>query len=119
MTYTIKVRYQTGNSFDSWEETDEIGWSWDDVETAREALTRLHKHYKWYQDHRSSFREAGPRPDFVGRDETKSDHLGEDSAFVQLPTDDGGTRTIYPMYIGYFERPIEAWIELDGAKVRF
>lgn len=46
--YTIEVHYTTGNSFGSHEETDQVGYAWNDIELAKKALQDIKEHYQFY-----------------------------------------------------------------------
>lgn len=49
--YTIKIKYQTSNSFSSYEEEELLEWHWQHIDKAREALQSIDQHYKAYQQH--------------------------------------------------------------------
>jgi hypothetical protein len=50
MHYSIKVNYQTGDSFHIEEVTDILEWVWHNEDMVNESLERLNNHYKFYCD---------------------------------------------------------------------
>ena len=51
MKYKIKIRYRTGGSFETYDDTDYIEYEWDDVEFAKQSLTRIKNHYIFYKEY--------------------------------------------------------------------
>lgn len=48
--YTIKVHYQTGNSFNTEDDVEEIGLVWKDKNLARLCLQSIKEHYTLYKE---------------------------------------------------------------------
>lgn len=49
MAYTIEIHYQTGDSFGSHDETEEVGCVWEDKAQAQLALSYIKEHYELYK----------------------------------------------------------------------
>lgn len=109
-TYTILIKYQTGNSFGCEYTEDEVGYSWTDLNKAKGALCRIRDHYKAYQEDRQSYRkdkkEYSSQPWFT--DESYWQH----SLFVEK--DDGSPQQISAFWVGYFERLYSAEIIVEN-----
>lgn len=47
---TIEIHYATGNSFGSHDETEQIGWEFDSLDEAKQALQCIKEHHQFYHD---------------------------------------------------------------------
>lgn len=128
--YTIRVRYQTGNSFGSHDEENNIGLCWDSIELARKALAALEEHYKIYSDidgcsYRSRNEVDALRKKAMNTywykqaiaqstdDWSKRPDAWHINCAVEM--DNGEFRNIpTSMWCGHFERLREAFIVLDN-----
>ena len=127
--WTIRVEYQTGDSFGSDDKSDTIGLIWESRELAREALRSIKEHYTLYKES-ESFRGRGH--DAVLEDMKKYDWWVEDEYYCSrgiyacaVLMDDGERRQVgTSMWCGYFERLYSAKLEPhstieDDEKVSF
>lgn len=115
--YTIEVTYQTGDSFNSYEETNTIGLVWEDKQLARKALAAIKEHYTLYSEQESYSRNKNIQEirDKAMSSEwylkaiegstdkwTKSPEYWQYNCAVEM--DDGSYRNIPTnMWCGYFE----------------
>lgn len=96
--YGIKVYYQTGDSFSSYEQEDMVELDWDNLDKAEEALNRIEEHYHWYEDVHNSYR-LHPK-----RVEEPAWHKGIKYDFtLVIPNDDGEPYQFIAPWCGYFE----------------
>lgn len=131
MPYQIKVRYQTGDSFNKWDEETLISYSnqdtkwnkvdftWDDAELAKENLARIKEYHQWFNSRPTSYwrkteeelawRKAKPK--YVPHDEHFPNRFS-------IKRQDGQEEVIWPCWEGYFEtlygaevvsRPEDGW----------
>jgi hypothetical protein len=120
--YTIKVTYQTGDSFKSFETSDQVGIVWTSLDKAKEALRAIKEHNEYYKSRN--------RHGYVGTKYTKTylkaqpwwnpsqyDKLGEYSILVA--NDDGKMVPISAFWTGYFENLHLAEIIVDDEDMRY
>lgn len=107
--YFIEIFYETGGSFNLWDETDKLELQWDNLEIAKENLERIKKHYLWYKDNNGykvmSKRNKPPveKPDFMN--DMEFDHC------IRLLTDERVDCQIAVFWCGYFETLYSAKIK--------
>lgn len=98
--YYIEIHYKSGNSFNTYEETDNLGLEWDDLEVAKENLQRIKDYHAWYEDnhgfrlHSERNDPRIPQPDCVDKRFDTSIHL---------ITDSGSDLMISTFWCGHFE----------------
>ena len=129
--FTIEVTYQTGDSFNSYEETHEIGLMWNNIELANEALSDLSEHYKLFQE-REGYGRTTTNEDIYKRakkcrwyqpthdrsvydNENDWSYVGcmvemDDGSYKDIPTND---------WCGYFETLRSAKIIIQSHEVTF
>jgi hypothetical protein len=70
--YTIEMFYCTSGTFGSKDIVNEIGYSWNNLDTAKENLKRIKYHYEWYTNRYKSFSSINKRkirrPQFVPKE---------------------------------------------------
>ena len=111
--YTITARYQTGDSFNSYDTSDTLEAKWT-LDVAKENLKRIKEHYKAYQDRNNyysmSFHKEGEsilekiknEPWFYeDKDET---YRNSWTFSVVLLENDGSSKEYPTSWTGYFER---------------
>ena len=117
--YTIKIKYETGNSFGHHTEESEVDYIWDTIELAREALQNIQAHYKHYRECDKSSSIGVYSPDsmhphteswFLTKELNRNSHSNGSWAFsVGVPNKEGtGYTYISSFWCGYFERLLEA-----------
>jgi len=101
--YTIKVDYETGDSFHREDATTTEG-KFENLEIAKENLERIRIHYEYYR-YRNSYsynlkkKDKKKRlPDFIVIDKPS------ELICLKLKADNGNEYQIYPPWCGYFER---------------
>lgn len=114
--YTIKVRYITGDSFNSYETDCDLEGSWE-LEVAKENLKRIKEHYKLY-DNRNNYYSLGMAEYFeqILKDINNASWFckgnGRDSStwqwHINLKENDGSEKDYYVRWCGYFERLVTA-----------
>lgn len=92
MAYKIKIDYQTGDSFDTYDTSTLLDGEWNNLEVAKENLKRIQLHYEF----------------FLCRSNRKT--------LLKLKTDDGVEYKFYPFWCGYFEKLYGAEIIVEGMK---
>lgn len=109
--YYIEIHYKTGDSFNIYDETDNLGLEWDDLETAKENLQRIKDYHAWYEDNYKYklYSERNdpriPKPACVDKKYDTSIHL---------ITDSGSDLMINAFWCGYFETLYWAKIKERG-----
>jgi hypothetical protein len=138
MTYKIMIRYITGDSFGSHEESQNLEAEWTDVTIATENLKRIRDHYEYYRylEHGNRWQKNKTRPprpeswakcnytkeatkrkpEVVRPPEEDDVHNG---CSISIILDNGGEWIFYPFWCGYFERLKSASIELDLPSIEF
>lgn len=105
MTYSIRISYQTGNSFGSEDEEETLPHTWENREIARENLARIKTHYEYYELINKSH---------ISYDKFKEEVLALaaqyktndwllDEYYLNLKTDEGKDYRIQAFWCGYFE----------------
>lgn len=97
---TIEIHYSTGNSFGRYEETEQIGWEFDTLDEAKQALQCIKEHHKFYHELNSyEARRNGGRQAVKDRykDRVWYDHEYPEHRFKF------GDRCISTFWTGYFE----------------
>ena len=101
MKYRIKYEYKTGDSFHTREEKSILEYEWEDIEIAKEALSRIREHYKWYEYMESPrWRGKVPIPKWFKVSEKNEDIMHH---LINLPMDNGKEVQFYAPWCGYFE----------------
>ncbi len=110
MTYEIEIEYVTGNSFGNEERTETVGCIWEDLETAKLALSYIKEHYHAV---RRCEEAKGPfsLEEYLGRPWFSTEYW--DSTVI-LPTDAGRVQRVDAFWEGYFERLVSARVILDN-----
>jgi hypothetical protein len=102
--YTIEFRYTTGDTFQSYETTGELGISWENLEVAKEALARImeyHKATKYNDSYEVKYGYNGKEPIDL---KTLAGYSPEYSEVcIMLPLDDGTEHRHSRFWDGYFE----------------
>lgn len=121
--YKIKIKYITGNSFNSHTEEGFVELTWDDMNIAKENLLRIQAHYEHFNKLNSSHywnlkkedivNEAKKHPWFMASDWDKLGQYG-----FNLKTDEGKEFKFCPFWLGYFERLIDAEIVVDSDETK-
>jgi hypothetical protein len=117
MRYTIEIEYQTGDTFQTYETSDDVGITWENLEVAKAALERIKVHHEAYEkadgwgstsEHREAFTKV---PGYV------------EGYSISLPLDDGSEHKTFTFWHGYFEHmqsaeivPAKDWKEMGGMK---
>ncbi len=115
--YTIEVHYETGDSFDSWRETEDVGLVWESKHLAKKALAIIQEHYLLYKEFNSY---GGRENDEILQELHQADwyelldycdegSIGFHTGSPVVEMDDGESRHLPThMWCGYFERLISA-----------
>lgn len=116
MTWTIKIDYQTGNSFGSEDTSDDVGCSWTDLNKAKEALQRIKGHYKAYTEiENDRWSPSDKKPaDFAGEPWFWKEEPRFWQQAVIVERDDGTEQRLSTFWCGYFERLHSAEIVADA-----
>ena len=88
--YDIRIHYQTGDSFNSYKETENLGIVVSSIELAKYNLSLIKRRYYLYQNNLVK--------------------TTEDNYQLKFKTDNDGVRKMPPFWEGYFERLISAKI---------
>lgn len=124
MKYTIKVEYETGDSFHIEQAEGTVELVWEDLEVVKVALQRLKEHYDWFR-YINSYSRWG---DEVKRPEWHKTNMEEDKFsrqyVINFPLDDGGEQQISAFWCGHFETLHAAEIvvaqeEIDSMRITF
>lgn len=113
MIHEIEIKYKTGNSFGSHEETCTVGAVWFDLPSAKKALQDIREHYGMCEAYHDN--------DF------KYENYHKDSWFdVEYPKDrlvltlsDGTTQIVSAFWMGYFETLVSAKIISEDMDTEF
>jgi len=93
--YTIKVKYQTGDSFHTEETDDLLGCCWDDIELARKGLQAIKEHHEIYQYKDIDSNKKARKYKWYNKEYPEYGLL--------LKVDNGSKQKISTFWIGYFE----------------
>tara|TARA_Y100000034_G_scaffold102055_1_gene126744 strand:+ start:3341 stop:3697 length:357 start_codon:yes stop_codon:yes gene_type:complete len=86
--YSIKVEYETGDSFHTEDTECILDATWSDPDIAKQNLVRIQEHYDWSE-------RGGEKPDFC---------KGKDAKYYfPILLDDGTEKEICASWCGYFE----------------
>lgn len=122
--YTIKVKYKTGDSFNSYDEEDDVGLVWESRELARKALASIKEQYELYQNDSFTYSQKNS----VARSKEWCKNLTEEYAdyfegwkyCIAVEMDNGEYRNLSTSWNGYFERLYSAEvIELGSSEDKF
>ena len=119
MKYKIKVFYETGNSFNSYDVSEILDVEYTDLELAKESLKRIKEHYQWYEyEDAPSYRrgEKVKRPKWWS---CKTDSPSQKHCLINLPTDSGKDFQMWAPWCGYFETLHGAKIMIDDVDLSF
>lgn len=94
MVYKIKVEYQTGDSFNSYDEEEILDITWNDADIAKENLRRIQEHYNWAEVLYTS--NSIDRPKWL-------ENTGCSEYNIPLLLDDGTIQRVAVSWVGYFE----------------
>lgn len=116
MAFTIQIHYQTGNSFGSHNEQDNIELSWENLAIAKANLTRIKEHYLYYQAKHNYYARWKPELDksIINTASTKPwycKEYGDHGLMLQL--DDGSEHMVCAFWCGYFEKLFTAEVVPD------
>jgi len=109
--YTIKVKYQTGDSFHTEETEDLIGCCWDNIELARKGIQAIREHHELYRYRDSDADKKARKYEWCYK---KYPEFG-----LLLETDDGSIQKISTFWIGYFETLHSAEIVSEDERDRY
>ena len=107
--YKIEITYITGNSFNTYENSDFIELTWDNLDKAKECIKRIKNHYEFYQKHSDLYH----RPNMnlpigvIWDDEYRM-------VLLSLITDDNEEYKYCSFWTGYFETLIKAEIIFEN-----
>lgn len=105
MGYTIRVEYTTGDSFNSYKETQDLEGDWKNIDVLEENLQRIQNHYKKYCDFDYSNNKSWVKNMPIGCVYTgKYSSIDQYNMLLELLTDDRKPYTIMPIWCGYFEQ---------------
>ncbi len=119
--YSIKITYETGDSYSTRTETDFVDMEWGNLEIAEENLDRIKEHYEYYEannDH-SFYGDKKGRDLIIGRAKTRPWFFKRYDFCLMLLDDKNKEFQYHTFWCGYFERLLEAEIvqELKKFKV--
>lgn len=113
LLYKIQYKYQTGDSFKTYDDEGMLEMVWKNLDNAKTALQRIKEHYAWYQyENRQSWSDAKEvsEPDW---------HKGEKYQFtLKVMLDNGKEIKFSAPWCGYFERLHSAEIIADDPDLR-
>lgn len=106
MEYIIRAYYQTGNSFNCYDEEMEIEYVWRNLTSAQKSLQRIKNHYEYYKKYHNLWekpKEALP----------SGVYWNNEYKFIGLTLlDDNSKEFGYnPPWLGYFEKL--KWVEIS------
>lgn len=110
--YNILIKYETGDSFNSYNEEDVVGHMWSDIEKAKQSLQRIKNHYEYYQKTDTVWYDKKPKnlPEGVGWDyELKM-------VTLLVVNDNGEEVRINDFWCDYFDTLHSAEIVLENSK---
>lgn len=97
MAWTIEIHYQTGDSFNSYEDTGSVEITWEKLDVAKAALKRIRELDEYDRANNGWNTQSPPElPSWV-----KKNQYGEINLI--LPLDDGSEHEFYAFWRGYFE----------------
>jgi hypothetical protein len=105
--YTIKVNYNTGNSFGSHEEEKVLtDLDCESIEVVNDNLRRIKEHYEAYKEDRYNYKTKKTQEDWFKCDWHPKEWLshGDFPHCVRLTADNGVEFNFYCDWLGYFER---------------
>jgi len=105
--YKIEISYQTGNSFGSSDEVDFLEYEWNNLDMAKESLSRIRNHHEYCEEYTGYNKPRVKLPKGVLWDNEGSCIL------LELVTDDGKPYIYQAFWIGYFEHLHSASIIYD------
>jgi hypothetical protein len=119
--YCIEYSYQTGDSFHTEDRRDTLEYEWHDYDIAKEALTRINEHYKWYEGKERSYAPKVKKPKWhkINTESMKWFHEDSMHNLINLRMDDGQEVQFWPPWCGYFESLYGAEIVLKHDKFRY
>lgn len=106
MKYKIKINYDTGDSFNSYQgEESELELEWDNMDVAKQNLQRIKAHYQLClnTDNLSDRKKYKELVDAA----KEEDWFTDETTFkytIKLKTDTGNDWQIHTFWCGYFER---------------
>ena len=119
MKYTIQIQYTTGDSFRSYQETNNIDLAWENLEIAKENLQRIKRHYQYYRDS-NDYGYPRKSNDEIKRIKAEAKqqvwyHKGRPhyDFIIMLKLDDGTEHQYHTFWCGYFEHLHEAEIIVE------
>src|SRR3982751_6236244 len=106
MRYTIKIDYTTGDTFQTYETSEELGISWENLDVAKEALRRISELDKIESDNESIERGWAKfekkKIEYVDPKTLKSYSPEYPEVCIMLPLDDGTEHRHSTFWRGYF-----------------
>lgn len=111
--FTIKIRYETGGTFETYTTTDKVGYVWTNIDKVKDALVRIKEHYaaKTSLDNRyisNAFKKFKKERWFCKDDEDIWEH------YLILQDDEGNPIKLNAFWCGYFETLYSAEIIIDS-----
>lgn len=120
MKYTIQIYYTTGDSFKSYQETQNIELAWENLDIAKENLQRIKKHYQYYEAiHSYSYTSSKSPKEIKALEEgAKKEawyHHGKPhyDFCIMMKLDNGTEHRYHTFWCGYFETLHSAEIVAD------
>jgi len=104
--FAIKIKYETGDSFNSYEEMDLVGHVWKNLDKAKESLERIKNHYEYVKEY--NFFNKPKRRTRLPKG-LKWDYYYKIIRLI-LVDDDGNEFKASAFWTGYFEHLLEAKI---------
>ncbi len=119
MQYTIEVHYSTGDSFNTHEETHDVGLIWNDKKLAIKALSHIKEQHQlntqldstYGKKEREELIQSIISKEWIDKNKSLSDQRDYWMYSISCLMDDGSYRTIRTNWLGYFENLISAKIK--------
>lgn len=103
--YTISVLYQTGNSFNKYDEERKIDLSWTDIDKAKAALQVIKEHQNAMYEFRTAW-SSQEKSELKSKYSLKPwfNNKGDEYTYTVLVQNDSGEYVeMYAFWMGYFE----------------
>lgn len=118
MPYTIEVEYTTGDSYNTYHETNDVGLVWYDEHLAIQALNSIKEQHQFYyqldiisnRNERTKIIDHILTKDWIDKSKTKKENIDKWKYSISCQMDDGSYRHLRTNWLGYFEK-------LNSAKI--
>jgi len=111
--YTIQITYQTGDSFNTYDDVSTVGAVWSDLKYAKLALKFIKEHHKYYQESRYYSPSSSPKDVKAAKN---SQWYTGDSYSLNVLINENKKQKIHTFWMGFFERIREAKIIIDDSE---